>query len=71
MSDDKAVDEFLSYLNLQKRFSPLTTKHYAVDLKQFFNFLNQEVYCSGDNDSTCEQRSHNVLFKTVQRTYCI
>lgn len=46
MSDDKAVDEFLSYLNLQKRFSPLTTKNYAVDLKQFFNFLNQEVYDS-------------------------
>lgn len=46
MSDDKAVDEFLSYLNLQKRFSPLTTKNYAVDLKQFFNFLNQELYDS-------------------------
>ena len=46
MSDDKAVAEFLSYLNLQKRFSPLTTKNYAVDLKQFFNFLNQEVYDS-------------------------
>lgn len=46
MSDDKAVDEFLSYLNLQKRFSPLTTKNYAIDLKQFFNFLNQEVYDS-------------------------
>ena len=46
MSDDKAVDEFLSYLNLQKRISPLTTKNYAVDLKQFFNFLNQEVYDS-------------------------
>lgn len=46
MSDDKAVAEFLSYLNLQKRFSPLTTKNYAIDLKQFFNFLNQEVYDS-------------------------
>ncbi len=46
MLDDKAVAEFLSYLNLQKRFSPLTTKNYAVDLKQFFNFLNQEVYDS-------------------------
>ncbi len=46
MSDDKAVAEFLSYLTLQKRFSPLTTKNYAIDLKQFFNFLNQEVYDS-------------------------
>ncbi len=46
MSDDNAVAEFLSYLNLQKRFSPLTTKNYAIDLKQFFNFLNQEVYDS-------------------------
>ena len=36
----------MPYLNLQKRFSPLTTKNYAVDLKQFFNFLNQEVYDS-------------------------
>ncbi len=46
MSDDNAVAEFLSYLNLQKRFSPLTTKNYAIDLKQFFNFLNQELYDS-------------------------
>lgn len=35
--------DFYSYLSLQKRFSPLTTKSYAVDLKQFFNFLDTEI----------------------------
>ena len=38
-----AVNGFLSYLNLQKRFSPLTTKNYEADLNQFFLFLDKEV----------------------------
>src|SRR5690606_31262975 len=38
-----AVNGFLSYLNLQKRFSPLTTKNYEADLKQFFEFLDKEI----------------------------
>jgi integrase/recombinase XerC len=38
-----AVNGFLSYLNLQKRFSPLTTKNYEADLNQFFEFLNKEI----------------------------
>jgi integrase/recombinase XerC len=38
-----AVNDFLSYLNLQKRFSPLTSKNYQIDLKQFFAFLDNEV----------------------------
>ena len=38
-----AVTGFLSYLNLQKRFSPLTAKNYEIDLKQFFLFLDQEI----------------------------
>jgi integrase/recombinase XerC len=40
---EAAVNGFLSYLNLQKRFSPLTAKSYATDLKQFFNFLDEEL----------------------------
>ncbi|WP_317898172.1 tyrosine-type recombinase/integrase [Aurantibacillus circumpalustris] len=38
-----AVNGFLSYLNLQKRFSPLTSKNYEADLKQFFSFLDKEI----------------------------
>jgi integrase/recombinase XerC len=38
-----AVNSFLSYLTLQKRFSPLTSSSYASDLRQFFSFLDQEV----------------------------
>lgn len=38
-----AVHGFLSYLNLQKRFSPLTTKNYGADLHEFFAFLDQEL----------------------------
>jgi integrase/recombinase XerC len=35
-----AVNDFLSYLSLQKRFSPLTTKNYEIDLRQFFQSLD-------------------------------
>lgn len=38
-----AVTGFLSYLNLQKRFSPLTAKSYETDLRQFFGFLDNEL----------------------------
>ncbi|MDO9001109.1 MAG: tyrosine-type recombinase/integrase [Bacteroidota bacterium] len=37
-----AIKDFISYLNLQKRASPLTTKNYESDLNQFFNFLKEE-----------------------------
>lgn len=37
-----AVNGFVSYLNLQKRFSPLTAKNYQIDLRQFFAFLDKE-----------------------------
>ncbi len=38
-----AVTGFLSYLNLQKRFSPLTTKNYEADLRHFFEFIEKEI----------------------------
>lgn len=37
-----AVSGFLSYLNLQKRVSPLTVQSYKLNFDQFFAFLNQE-----------------------------
>jgi integrase/recombinase XerC len=40
---DQVVHEFLSYLNLQKRCSPLTTKSYETDLEQFFSYLIKEI----------------------------
>lgn len=40
---DNSVYEFLSYLNLQKRSSVLTTTSYQNDLEQFFNHLQCEV----------------------------
>lgn len=36
------IQEFLSYLNLQKRFSPLTVKSYHHDLEEFFRFVSNE-----------------------------
>jgi len=39
-----AVSGFFSYLNLQRRFSPLTTKNYQTDLQQFFDFLKEEYH---------------------------
>lgn len=40
---DKVVYEFLSYLNLQKRSSQLTTNSYTSDLEQFFKYIEDEV----------------------------
>jgi integrase/recombinase XerC len=40
---ESAVNGFISSLNLQKRFSPLTAKNYKTDLDQFFEFLNNEI----------------------------
>lgn len=40
---DHVVHEFLSYLNLQKRCSPLTTRSYETDLEQFFSYLFKEI----------------------------
>jgi integrase/recombinase XerC len=36
------VSEFLSYLRLQKRFSPLTGTSYECDLRQFFAYTTEE-----------------------------
>jgi len=38
-----AVNGFYTYLNLQKRFSPLTLKSYQTDLNQFISFLESEI----------------------------
>lgn len=38
-----AVNSFISYLNLQRRFSPLTAKNYESDIRQFFNFMDKET----------------------------
>ncbi len=40
---NNAVGGFLSFLNLQKRFSPLTVLNYESDLKQFFLFIDDEI----------------------------
>ena len=36
------VSEFLTYLSLQKRFSPLTGRSYECDLRQFFEYTQEE-----------------------------
>lgn len=40
---EEALKNFLSYLNLQKRFSALTASSYKSDLDQFFIFLKDEL----------------------------
>ena len=39
---EAAVLDFLSYLKLQKRFSPFTVKSYELDLAQFTEFISKE-----------------------------
>jgi integrase/recombinase XerC len=41
---DHAVNGFLSYLDLQKRFSPLTSKSYRTDLGQYFDYAGREFH---------------------------
>jgi integrase/recombinase XerC len=41
---ENAVHGFFSYLNLQRRFSPLTANSYRSDLLQFFSFLDSEIH---------------------------
>jgi integrase/recombinase XerC len=41
---ERAVSDFLSYLDHQKRFSPLTSRSYATDLRQFFAFADAEFH---------------------------
>jgi len=52
---DHVVYEFISYLNLQKRSSQLTTKGYTSDLEQFFTYLKDEV---GDISATDVSPAH-------------
>ncbi|MBA2612308.1 MAG: tyrosine-type recombinase/integrase [Bacteroidetes bacterium] len=40
---EAAIKDFISYLSLQKRASPLTVKNYSYDLKEFFTFLDTEI----------------------------
>ncbi len=40
---ESAVNDFFSYLSLQKRFSPLTVKSYQTDINQFFEFVSLEI----------------------------
>ena len=40
---DGVVNGFYAYLNLQKRFSPLTLRSYRSDLEQFFSFIESEI----------------------------
>jgi integrase/recombinase XerC len=37
------VNNFISYLNFQKKASVLTSQNYASDLRQFINFLEKEI----------------------------
>ena len=39
---EDVLQQFYSYLSLQKRFSPLTVRSYQTDLRQFTEFLNDD-----------------------------
>lgn len=39
------LDEFLKYLQLEKRYSPHTVKAYQIDLSQFQDFLEETYEC--------------------------
>ena len=49
---DGVVNGFYNYLNLQKRFSPLTLRSYQTDLNQFFSFIQSEINPKSLNEIT-------------------
>jgi len=51
MEDSVIVQEFLSYLRFEKRFSEHTAKCYGADLAQFGEFL---IICSGGSSADAE-----------------
>lgn len=40
---ENVVNDFISYLTLEKRSSHLTVSSYKADIEQFFNYLNEEI----------------------------
>jgi integrase/recombinase XerC len=53
MEDNVVIQEFLSYLNFEKRFSEHTAKCYGADLKQFGAFLQDSS--EGDTSQTQQE----------------
>lgn len=49
---EQTVAGFLSYLQLQKRLSPLTVKSYQLDLDQFFAFLTENHHTPSISEIT-------------------
>jgi integrase/recombinase XerC len=58
MEDNVIVQEFLSYLKFEKRFSPHTAKCYGADLEQFSDFLAGHSD-SGHHDEHASSDSHH------------
>jgi len=42
LGTEQAIDEFITYLQLEKNFSPYTVAEYEKDVQEFFNFLTAE-----------------------------
>ncbi|HWI47864.1 MAG TPA: tyrosine recombinase XerC [Rummeliibacillus sp.] len=40
---DQAIEQFVTYIQLEKNFSPLTVRDYRADILEFFAFLQVEV----------------------------
>ncbi len=49
---DKELDGFISYLNLQKRASPLTAAAYKEDINQFSTFLRDDTFALSVSEVT-------------------
>ncbi|MFC1825107.1 tyrosine recombinase XerC [Thermodesulfobacteriota bacterium] len=77
MSLDELKNQFISALRTQKGYSEHTIKNYGIDLKQFFDFLNEKKKRAGADekfdgpeniDSTIMREYLNLLFGRYKRS---
>ncbi|MGX9133653.1 tyrosine recombinase XerC [Rummeliibacillus sp. JY-2-4R] len=57
---EQAIEQFISYIQLEKNFSPLTVRDYQSDINEFYNFLKVE----GVSDLDQVEYLHARLFVT-------
>lgn len=56
LTPEQAIDEFITYLQLEKNFSPYTVAEYEKDVREFLSFLQEESICDLDEVEYAQAR---------------
>ncbi|MFC4409227.1 tyrosine recombinase XerC [Chungangia koreensis] len=70
LGTEQAIDEFITYLQLEKNFSPYTVAEYEKDVKEFFDFLKTESIMDLDDVEYSQARLfvNNLYDQQLART---